>query len=178
MNTNTRRTGAVLSTVQKYTPHTNQLPPPTLSSSLSRILDQWPIGEDPDDFEYEADGAPAPKKVHSKLSRSRSRGKKGREGKESGGDGDAGQRVSMFSGSQPAMFAVRAATQPTTPSRELGGRGGEWASQTPMALGKRMQDPEKNSTTGGLGASMSQVERGKFGGRKGPQVKKKRKQGF
>ncbi|RPB28539.1 hypothetical protein L211DRAFT_392570 [Terfezia boudieri ATCC MYA-4762] len=163
--------------LQKYTPLTNHLPTLKLPSSLSRILDQWSIGEDPEDFEYEADGEPTPKKAHS---RSRSRGGKRRGGKGSDSEGDPGRRVSMFSGSQPAMFAVSAATQPTTPSRRLGGGEGGWgwASQTPMTPGKRTQSPEKISAAGGMGASMSQVERGKFGGRKRPPVKKRRKQGF
>ncbi|KAF8458886.1 RNA polymerase I-specific transcription-initiation factor-domain-containing protein [Terfezia claveryi] len=165
--------------LQKYTPLTNHLPTSKLPSSLSRILDQWSIGEDPEDFEYEVDGAPTPKKAYSKLSRARSYGEKKRGGKGSDSEGDPGRKVSMFSGSQPAMFAVSAATQPTTPSRGLGGGEGRgWASQTPMTPGKRTQSPEKNSTAGGFGASMSQVERGKFGGRKRPPVKKRRKQGF
>jgi len=168
----------LFTTLQKYTPLTNHPPPPTLPSSLSSILDQWSIGEGPEDFEYEADGAPTPKKAHVESSRSRSRGSKKRGNKESGGEGDPGQRVSMFSGSQPVMFAVSAATQPTTLSHGLGRSGGWRASQTPMTPGKRTQSPEKNSTAGGVGVSMSQVERGKFGGRKGPPVKKKRKQGF
>ena len=167
----------LFTTLQKYTPLTNHPPTSALPSSLSRILDQWPLGEDPEDFEYEADGAPTPKRAHSKLARSRFRGKKKRGEKESCGEGDLGRMVSVFSSSQPVMFAVSAATQPTTPSRGLAGSGWGGASQAPMTPG-RTQSPEKNPTAGAVGPSMSQVERGKFGGRKGPPVKKKRKQGF
>ncbi|KAF8418512.1 RNA polymerase I-specific transcription-initiation factor-domain-containing protein [Tirmania nivea] len=166
----------LFATLKKYTSLTNHPPPSTLPSSLSRILGQWPIGEDPEDFEYEANGAPTPQKARTKLSRSRSRGEKGMagagwEGKESGCEGDAGRRVSMFSGSRPVMFAVSAATQPTTPSRGLYGVGGGGVPQTPITPEARTQSPEK------MGGSMSQVERGKFGGRKRP-PKKRRKQGF
>lgn len=165
--------------LQKYTPLRNHFPPSTLSSSHPRILDQWSIGEDPDDFEYEADGAPMPKKAHSKPPRSRSRRGKGgagvKEEKESSGEGDAGRRVPMFSGTQPVIFAVSTTAQPATPSRGLVHGGG--ASQTPWAPGTRVQSPEKNSTARVVGESMSQVERGKFGGRKRPPAKK-RKQGF
>lgn len=166
--------------LHKYTPLLNVLPKPSLPSSMTRILEQWDIGEDPDDFEYTADGAPTRRKHHTK-SKKHQKAQKG-----TGGGAGGGISLSQgltFGGSQPAQFALSAsATQPSTPSGSGAGGWGGARPMTPARTPGRTQSPsEKEKRGGGAGGvgmavSMSQVERGRFGGRK--PVKKKRKQGF
>ncbi|KAF8469012.1 RNA polymerase I-specific transcription initiation factor RRN6-like protein [Kalaharituber pfeilii] len=157
----------MLKGLRKYTYVINAAKNPT--SMMSRILDQWELGEDPNNFEYGAEGQITAKRRHRVPKYKKHRG---------GPSEMNGLSLSpgSFKGQQPVQFAVSSASsqiarplaQPTQvmtgPSTQVQMRG----SQAVMA------SPGKKSNDGSR-ISMSQVERGKYGGRN---VKKKRKQGF
>ena len=160
-NANTATTKSpsdLLTSLRKYTDVVNVSRNPP--EGLTRVLEQWELGEAPEDFEWTEEGD-----VKKGKSRAGSR-RSGARYKKRGGATDDRHGISMsqggFGGSQPARFAVsvRGAMQPTQV-------GAVASSQSAVGTG---------SQETGTGVAMSQVERGKFGGRK--PVKKKRKQGF
>lgn len=162
--------------LRQYTPVNNAIQVSSAPSSISRIIDQWVVGEDPGDFEYNAEGQSTTRK--SKIYRSR-HGKPPASlpAEDFHGTVSAVQWASILSTSQPMMLSsgrirVKSERDVEGNMEEL-----EWEDYNEKGKGRGKEKTKGNGT-----GVMSQVERGRFGGRLGPRlakpVKKKRRLGF
>ena len=172
--------------LRKYTPLSNVIQVSEAPPSIPRIVDQWVVGEDPSDFEYNAEGQPATRK--SKIYHSR-HGKLPAPLPEEDFHGAVGASLPMhLYGGTPPMLSM---SQPVMPSsewiqvkakREVEGNMEELEREmdgNEKGKGKAQENGETKDN--GMGV-MSQVEGGRFGGRPGSRlvkpVKKKRRLGF
>lgn len=170
-----------ITVLRKYTPVNNAIQISKAPSSMTRIVDQWVIGEDPGDFEYNIEGQPTTRKSESYHSR---HGKPLALPLAEGIHGAAGTSLPLqlygeTAPNQPVMLSsgrVRVKTE-----REVEGDMGEFGREMDGNEEGKWKGKEKEKAEtkdNGIGV-MSQVERGKFGGRLGIKpVKKKRRLGF